>query len=64
MNKNILTIVYQSLKTNKIMKTVLQISSALSMFLAVFETFKGRTETAILFSVWSFYLKYLSNQNK
>jgi hypothetical protein len=46
------------------MKTVLQISSALSMFLAVFETFKGRTERAILFSVWSFYLKYLSNQNK
>ena len=46
------------------MKTVLQILSVLSMFLVVFETFKGRTEGAILFSVWSFYLKYLSNQNK
>lgn len=46
------------------MKTVLQITSAISTGLAVVATWAGEIDRAILFLVWAFYLKYLSDQNK
>ena len=46
------------------MKTVLQISSTISMLVGSYEIIQGRIDGAILFTVWSFYLKYLSDQNK
>lgn len=46
------------------MKTVLEILSIASMVLSACEIFEGRIDGAILFIIWSFYLKYLSDQNK
>jgi hypothetical protein len=43
------------------MKTALQILSTVSMLVAVYETAQGRIDGAILFTVWSFYLRYLSD---
>ena len=46
------------------MKTVMWVLSTVSMLVAVYETVQGRIDGAILFLVWSFYLRYLSDQNK
>ena len=53
-----------NLKRNNIMKIVLQITSAISTGLALGATWTGEIDRAILFLVWGFYLKYLSDQNK
>ena len=53
----------KNLKRNN-MKTVLQILSAVSLLVSVYEMYKGRTDGVILFLVWAFYLKYLSDQKK
>ncbi len=45
------------------MKTALQILAVVSMLVSTYEILEGRTDGAILFLVWSFYLKYLSDQN-
>jgi hypothetical protein len=46
------------------MKKVLWILSIVSMLVASYEFIKGRIDGAILFTVWSFYLKYLSDKSK
>ena len=46
------------------MKNLLYILSIISIFVASYEMFKGRTDEATLFIVWSFYLKYLSDKSK
>jgi hypothetical protein len=46
------------------MKTVLYILAVVSMLVASYEIIKGRIDGAILFTVWSFYLKYLSDKRE
>ena len=46
------------------MKRILWILSVVSLFVASYEFIKGRTNETILFTIWSFYLKYLSDQRK
>lgn len=46
------------------MKIVLQVLTIVSMVVAVCETSAGRIDGAVLFSVWSFYLKYLSDKRE
>lgn len=46
------------------MKTILQITSAISTGLTVVATWAGEINIAILFLVWGFYLKYLSDKNQ
>ena len=46
------------------MKTLLQVLATVGMFLALYEQYKGRTDGAILFLIWSFYLEYQSDQTK
>jgi hypothetical protein len=46
------------------MKTALQIISLISTGLAVGSILAGKIDIAILFLVWGFYLKYLSDKNK
>ena len=46
------------------MKTALWILAIVSMLVGSYEIIQGRTEGAVLFLVWSFYLKYSSDQNK
>lgn len=46
------------------MKKVLWTLAIISMLVAVSETIQKRIDKAILFSVLSFYLKYLSDKNK
>lgn len=46
------------------MKRVLNILAIVSMLVAVSETIQGRIDGAILFTVWSFYLKYLSDKSE
>jgi hypothetical protein len=44
------------------MRKVQQILSTLSILVATYEIYKGRTDGAILFTLWSFYLKYSSDR--
>jgi len=44
-------------KRKIIMKKLLQLLSIISMFVSVYEVVCGTTDKAILFLVWSFYLK-------
>ena len=46
------------------MKRVLSILAIISLLTAVSETIQGRIDGAILFTVWSFYLKYLSDKRE
>ncbi len=46
------------------MKTALWILAIVSMLVASYELLKGRIDGAILFTVWSFYLKYLSDKRE
>jgi hypothetical protein len=46
------------------MKTVMWILSIVSMLIASYEIVQGRIDGAILFLVWSFYLRYSSDQIK
>jgi hypothetical protein len=46
------------------MKNILLILSTVGQAITLYEIYEGRTDEAILFLVWSFYLKYLSDQNK
>jgi hypothetical protein len=46
------------------MKTVIYILAVVSMLVASYEITQGRIDGAILFSVWSFYLKYLSDKRE
>jgi hypothetical protein len=46
------------------MKRVLNILAIVSILAVVSETIQGRIDGAILFSVWSFYLKYLSDKSE
>jgi hypothetical protein len=46
------------------MKRVLSILAIVSMLISVSETIQGRIDEAILFTVWSFYLKYLSDKSE
>lgn len=46
------------------MKRVLNILAIVSMLAATLETIRGRIDGAILFTVWSFYLKYLSYKSE
>ena len=46
------------------MKIIIQILVVVSMLVALCETSAGRVDGAILFSVWSFYLKYLSDKRE
>jgi len=52
-----------NLKTNK-MKTVLLVASGISTGLSIGAIWTGEIDRAILFLVWAFYLRYLSDQNK
>ena len=44
------------------MKTFLQIISGISILVSVWELWQERTEGAILFLLYAFYLKYNSDQ--
>jgi hypothetical protein len=44
------------------MKKIMWILSIVSMLVASYEIIQGRIDGAILFTVWSFYLKYLSDK--
>lgn len=46
------------------MKELTQALSVASMFIATYEMFQGRVDGAILFSVWSFYLQYVSDRRE
>lgn len=46
------------------MKKLLNILSIISLIVATYEIINGRKNEAILFTVWSFYLKYLSDNSK
>jgi hypothetical protein len=46
------------------MKKLMWILSIVSMLVASYEIIKGRIDGAILFTVWSFYLKYLSDKRE
>ena len=44
------------------MKTILQVLAIISILISTFEVYKGTVDRAILFLIWSFYLKYLSDK--
>jgi len=44
------------------MKTVIQILSGISLLVSVWELTQERTDGAILFLIYAFYLKYNSDQ--
>ena len=46
------------------MKKLMWILSIVSMLVASYEIIKGRIDGAILFTVWSFYLEYLSDKRE
>lgn len=46
------------------MKKILNILAIISLLTAVSETIQGRTEETILFTIWSFYLKYLADKSE
>jgi hypothetical protein len=46
------------------MKRILNTLAIVSILAVVSETIQGRIDGAILFSVWSFYLKYLSDKRE
>jgi hypothetical protein len=46
------------------MKKLMWILSIVSMLVASYEIIKGRIDGAILFTAWSFYLKYLSDKRE
>ena len=46
------------------MKEVLLVASGISTGLSIGAIWTGEIDRAILFLVWAFYLRYLSDQNK
>lgn len=46
------------------MKKLMSILAVVSILVASYEIIKGRIDGAILFTVWSFYLKYLSDKRE
>ena len=46
------------------MKTLLQISSLVATGLSLGAVWTGETDTATLYLVWAFYLKYLSDKRE
>lgn len=46
------------------MKRILSTLAIISILAVVSETIQGRIDGAILFSVWSFYLRYLSDKRE
>lgn len=52
------------MKKESNMKTALWILAIVSMLVGSYEIIQGRIDGAILFTVWSFYLKYLSDKRE
>jgi hypothetical protein len=46
------------------MKTILQVLSIVSLFASSYEIYKGRTDGATFFLLWSIYLRYLSDKRE
>jgi len=46
------------------MKNLARLLALVSMITSIYEMYKGRTDGSILFIVWSFYLRYLSDKSE